>query len=719
MMYNTSRGSPTKNPMTPPILSPTGVTLVHRHTDDDLRLEEVDEDDGQLSTNNNNSSSKGMKPVLSVRVTPQQQSFKVGGLTIAAPTPDPAAEKNSGKTFSQQAAPRQSLMQRQTSVYGGRQPIFGGNVQAAAPPPPANTPQLLVLSGGDVGNATPQILNKLRKRMGSLAPEAAASQSAAGSATTPHQASSRQSVAFDSTATAEDLIDNTNSRNQRLSGGPGRLVPIMSLAALDPLMKARWRFVRQLYAFIPLVMLIICAICSTALLTGTMWTRQTGTASLTSLAWKEFSPSQGLCVCKSLTQTSCGDADHYFNGVSNLDAMLLCVEFAMLCLLAWELAGFGVFGGPQFLTRAQLAFSLIAVASAGLSLAAFVATYLTRFCGSATFKRQGYQLGWGFYLRGVEILAIIGYVLLVGYTGLGANRGPPAIPLFVVLIIMCVSTFSSLSHSWMTSSDGTEGFGAFARCVCGNVTCSDESRYDSILKFMLVVTIFQFVFFVLGCGIAFLRAVDNLGTTVKMSQALGTAGFVAAIINVIVLYTSMPYSTTCGTVVTTFEGSLSTYWLIACIVAGAIFLMMNGAYVTKTLTPMYEALIIEREAEYTGVRRNYFTAATAAASQQQQQGDPMEATSASIMSTTRQLRPQRELVTIAASQAKREAALAEDVRSFFQAFYWDELQDRRSQLHELAELLEAQEDLQAKTFEGDVKDAKDAARLFDLRKFFF
>jgi hypothetical protein len=741
-MYNHPRRAPAagvSNPMTPPAVSPTSVTLVARHTEDDMHMEDVeDEGAGQtLFTDRDAAAGHGGAG----RPTPQQQSFKVvrGGVSVGVADPRPleadptiqsAAPPTGGNSGKSLLGRQHSTMQRQSSNAGiaQRKSVAGFAGDGDAPPGAVHAPppQLLVLGGSDVGNANPQILNKLRKRMGSLAPDTINAAQAA--------------------ADKEAAIPDAPQRSNLGGATNKRLIPIMSLAVMDPLRKARWRTARQMFAFTPVFCIIICALCSCGLLTGVMWTHEKGTGSVeTATRWREYSPSQGLCQCISLRESQCGDQDHYFQGVTNIDILLLCVEMLMLVLLSWEIAGFGVFGGPQYLSRGQLALSLISMASAGLSLGAYLAAYLTRFCGRATFKRQGLQLGWGFFLRAMEILGLIGYVALVAYTGLGANRGPPTFSLLIVMIVMCASVFSTLSHSWMTTQDGTEDYGAFTQCICGLKACDDEAKFDSLLKFNLVLTIFQFLAFVFSAFFTFLRAVDNVGGTVKMSQASAGAGLVICIVNLIVFVSSLPYQTSCGGVTVEYEPGLAVNWFIGVIIAGCIYLVVNGIYLSKFLTPKYEQFIMDVEFAHTGIRQNYYISGsnetamkTKAAAESASSVIPNHHDSSPLISlvkaptsdfdtmsqasfggTSRRPRPQHETVTLSSNHAKHQKENESDVRTFYQAFYWDELQDRRSQLHELAELLEAQEDQQAKTLEGDIKDAKESAKMFDLKKFFF
>lgn len=282
------------------------------------------------------------------------------------------------------------------------------------------------------------------------------------------------------------------------------------------------------------------------------------------------------CTCADLTTDSCVEAADYWKGTTYLSWANCGIEQLMLMIAAWELAKYGVFGGSTTFTRLLLITSLGAVATQALSLMIFMWGFHARQCGADSHYNSGSQLHWGFYGRSAELAGTLLLVFSILRRSGATRRGPPCSLLLQLLFLFSLGTLTSACVGWFRT--GNRWSGTQYSCQCSSVVSATP------VLFYCSMALFAIEWLVCCVEVVFvlMRAVDNLGVTIKFSSALS---FIALSLHIAVAIVTMrclkgveSRSQSGGAANFALGFSLAWYATVACAAGQALFFVLNSVY---------------------------------------------------------------------------------------------------------------------------------------------
>lgn len=371
-----------------------------------------------------------------------------------------------------------------------------------------------------------------------------------------------------------------------------RVVPRISTLKGLPKTTRMWHKIgRTLYQMVNMFAPIMALALAAATVSSSFWVVRKDTTNQFS-TWSEITTFAGLCTCQSNFDVYCSTLRNTFQQISQMSGILIGCEVLLIGVLLFEFSFYGIFGGPEYFTRGTLILEVMCFATATLTVIQYGFVYTTSYCDAWSFQVRGFQIGWGLYLRCLESLGFFVVLCLTANAGFASSRGPPCSLLFLASVLFAMTCCSITAASWMTNSQNIV-YGITSNCVCGP-GCSQRTDLADLLSSTRGLTVFQCIVGVLTLFFVLLRAVDNVGATLKFSEISGTLFLGIAGANIANLF-RLDFNVRCN--IPGQEDEYIPAWCMYVIAGSAgfmlVFLILNGLYMTRAFVRIIEDIIID------------------------------------------------------------------------------------------------------------------------------
>ena len=191
--------------------------------------------------------------------------------------------------------------------------------------------------------------------------------------------------------------------------------------------------------------------------------------------WYDLSPFWGNCTCVTTHTSYCVEIADGFESSAYLSVTVLVGEALLVLVLAYELGLYGPYGGSHTFTRIQLILALVTLGTAILSIFSWLSVFFIEHCGDPSVSSLGQMsIGWPFYLRCGETAFLLLYVLYIVSQFSVPHRGPPAMPLLTVIVLLGVTITTTNSSGWMVASSASAGTSRITFLIGGSSSNSNS-----------------------------------------------------------------------------------------------------------------------------------------------------------------------------------------------------------------------------------------------------
>lgn len=368
--------------------------------------------------------------------------------------------------------------------------------------------------------------------------------------------------------------------------------PRLSALKRFPKVRKEWmRLSRTAFQFVCMFCAFLAfAICAITTASGYWIVRSDTTRDVDS--WYELTTFAGPCKCSTNLKFDCATLNNAFDQVGQLSGILIGAELLLIGILLYEFCFFGIFGGPDYFTRLTLIAEVLGFATATLSLILYAMAFQQPYCSVNSFEANGFQLGWGAYVRGLEALGFFLMIVLTADAGFDSARGPPCTLLFFAVGVFALTCITTTSYGWM--AQGTKVlYGITSHCECGT-SCSSRTDFDGLLESTRSLSLIQTLVGLLTVFFVLLRGVDNVGATLKFAEISGAVFVLIAAAGVGNVY-RFNYDAACNIPgqEDMYEPSWAMYAMVGSAGIMSIFLFLNGLYMSRFYVVQLENLILE------------------------------------------------------------------------------------------------------------------------------